>query len=102
MLIFPIITLKIYFSNKMQYYLRKLVLIVTFFIPFLVSAQNFVIKSIEEDQSSIEARINRHLDKSGDPCALIKFTIPGISKATFENMYVVDTYYNNFEYTAVQ
>ena len=72
--------------------------ILAFCYPFLVTAQNFVIKGIEEEKDAVEAKVNIRYDKSHNPCALVLFSIPGITDATFENTDIVDTFYSNFEY----
>lgn len=67
-------------------------------LPFLASAQTLVVKSIGEDRNATEASVNIRYDNSRNPCALILFTIPGVTDATFEAPGIVDTFYSNFEY----
>ena len=82
----------------MQQLLKFFVSLFTFCLPFWVQAQYLVVKNIEEDQTSIEARVNPRYDNNSNPCALIKFTIPGVADASFENPFVVDYFYSNYEY----
>ena len=88
----------IHFSKIMRHLLKKIVSVLAFCFPFLVQAQYLVVKSIEEDLTSLEARVNPRYDINGNPCALIKFTIPGVADASFENPFVVDYSYSNYEY----
>lgn len=67
-------------------------------LPFLASAQTLVVKSIVEERNATEAKVNIRYDNSHNPCALIVFSIPGVTDATFESPDIVDTFYSNFEY----
>jgi len=81
------------YSNMRRLYVLLLVLVTI----DVVVAQQLSVVGFDELTQDISARSQQRLDLNGDPCALIKVQIPGLSDVVFDG-WVIDQNYTPGEY----